>query len=66
MVPREDELEVGDLVVTMGEVFPKNLLVGKVQEVFKSGTDAFQRASLEPFLDIRSLETVFVVTALRP
>ena len=57
---------MGDLVVTMGEVFPKNLLVGQVQEIFKSGTDAFQRASLEPFLSIKSLETVFVVISPHP
>ncbi|KKW08950.1 MAG: rod shape-determining protein MreC [Candidatus Wildermuthbacteria bacterium RIFCSPLOWO2_01_FULL_50_46] len=66
VVPREDELQVGDLVVTMGEVFPRNLLVGQAQEIFKSGTDDFQRASLEPFLNIKSLETVFVITSLRP
>jgi len=68
LVPQEDELGVGDMVVTsnLGGVFPKNLLIGEITEILKAGSDPFQKASVKPFFSLKSLETVFVITSLRP
>ena len=66
LVPQEDELREGDIVLTsnLGDMFPKNLLIGKVEEIVKSGADPFQKANLKPFFNLKSLESVFVITSL--
>ena len=66
LVPQEDEFRVGDIVLTsnLGDMFPENLLIGKVEEVLKSGENPFQKANLKPFFNLKSSESVFVITAL--
>ena len=66
LVPQEDELGMGDIVVTsnLGGVFPKNLLIGEITEILKAGADPFQKANVKPFFSLKSLETVFVITSL--
>ncbi len=65
LVPQEDELQKDNIVVTsnLGDIFPENLLIGKVSEVIKSGADPFQKANLEPFFNLTSTEFVFVITS---
>jgi len=66
LVPQEDELREGDIVLTsnLGDMFPENLLIGKVEEVLKSGENPFQKARLKPFFNLKSIESVFVITSL--
>lgn len=68
LVPQEDELREGDIVLTsnLGDMFPENLLIGKVQEVLKSGENPFQKANLKPFFNLKSSETVFVIISQNP
>ena len=68
LVPQGEEFHTGDVIVTsnLGDVFPENLLIGKITEVLKTGADPFQKANVKPFFNVKSVETVFVVTSLRP
>ncbi|MDO8551835.1 MAG: rod shape-determining protein MreC [bacterium] len=62
-VTLKEVLESGDLLVTAGdEVFPPNLLLGKIGKVSRREGDIYQKAEVEPLIDASSLETVFVIT----
>lgn len=64
-VPQEDEFHVGDLVVTssLGGLFPKDLLIGEVAEILKTGADPFQKADVKPFFNLKTAQMVFVITS---
>ncbi len=64
LVPRDSELQEGDVLTTssLEGVFPKNLLVGTVGEIKKEDTKFFQTAEIKPFLDIKSVENLFIIT----
>ena len=63
-VLRDQEIQEGDFVVTtsLGEIFPKGLLVGKVGEIKRSDIEPVQEASLAPFFDLTQLENVFIIS----
>jgi len=50
-------------VVTSGEdgVYPPDLLIGKIKEVEKEEAEVYQQAVLEPLVDYKRRERVFVV-----
>jgi len=58
------EVEVGELVVTSGldGKFPQNLVIGRVVDVTRNEAELFQQAVVQPAVDFRTLETLFVVT----
>lgn len=62
-----EKLEVGDFVLTTGEIdekntgYPPNLVVGQILSVDKKSSALFQKASLKSKLDFAKLSTVFVV-----
>lgn len=62
-VLQKQTLEVGSLVVTSGEneVFPANLLIGKVMAIEKEERQPFQKAEVEPLIEYNKLETVFLI-----
>lgn len=62
-VQRNEDVQVGDQVITsgMGGVFPKGLLLGKVQEVIRGNSGLFQRVEVEPAVNFSRLEEVMVV-----
>ncbi|MDO8551082.1 MAG: rod shape-determining protein MreC [bacterium] len=55
LIPREEELKNGDLVIFRG------FLVGLVKEVKKVDVDPFQQAEISPFFDISNLDKAFIV-----
>ena len=57
-------VEVGELVTTsgLGGNFPEGLVIGRVVSVERNEAELFQRAVVQPAVDFRTLETVFVVT----
>lgn len=63
----EDDVRKGDVMVTsgMGGVFPSELLIGEVEDVEMSQGGLFQRARLQPAVDVGRIEEVFVVTERR-
>jgi rod shape-determining protein MreC len=65
-VPHHADVEVGDLIVTsgLGEIFPKGILVGRVESVTFEEAHLFRRIEVEPFVDFSHLEEVFVITGL--
>jgi len=65
LVPQEDEISMGDIVVTssLGNVFPENILIGEVQEILKTGSDPFQKARLLPFFKIKTTEFVLIIVS---
>ncbi len=58
-------VSAGDMVVTsgIGGVFPKNLLVGTVEEVKPSATDVSLYATVEPYVDLKNVKDVLIITA---
>ena len=62
-VLREEDVQPGDLVLTsgLGGVYPKGLVVGRVARVRRKPYGLFQRAVVEPAVDFRKLEEVFVI-----
>jgi len=66
-VPRSDELHTGDLAITsgIGGVFPSGLVVGRVVQVRQRDFEVFQEALLEPAVDMRNLERLYVLLAVQ-
>ncbi len=65
-VPHHADVEVGDLVVTsgLGEIFPKGILVGRVERVAYEEGHLFRRIEVRPFVDFSHLEEVFIITGV--
>lgn len=63
MVSREEEIKVGDKIVTSGfdNIFPKGFLIGEISELKKDDLGIFQEAKVKPYIDFGNLEEVFVV-----
>lgn len=58
----EEKVEVGDQVQTSGEAgFPKGLIIGKVEEVFKSDKDIFQEAKVSLLINPEKFSIVFLL-----
>ena len=57
-------VEVGELVMTsgLGGKFPAGMIIGRVVQVERNEAELFQRAIVQPAVDFRTLESVFVVT----
>jgi rod shape-determining protein MreC len=62
-IPKDQRVQVNDLLVTSGleDAVPAGLLVGIVNAVQQEDADPFQRAVVEPLIDVRRLETVTVI-----
>lgn len=62
-IPIDAELEVGDMVETagIGSIFPKGILIGKVKEIRNAYHDINRYAIIEPSVDFKRLEEVFVL-----
>jgi rod shape-determining protein MreC len=66
-VLREENLEQGDLLLTsgLGSVYPKGLVVGRVQSVDRKTSGLFLGAKIAPAVDFSRLEEVFVILEQR-
>lgn len=56
-----DSLEIGDLIMTVGEGYERDLVVGKVAEVITREDQLFKKARVETAVDYSRLERVFVL-----
>lgn len=63
-IAAQNDVKAGDIVVTagLGGIYPKNLPVGKVKEVKHEDYDVSIYAVIEPFEDVRTVESVFIIT----
>jgi rod shape-determining protein MreC len=66
-VLRDQEVEAGDVLLTsgLGAVYPKGLVIGRVASVVRRPHGLFQVAQVEPAVDFRQLEEVFVLLEQR-
>ncbi|UCG14460.1 MAG: rod shape-determining protein MreC [Deltaproteobacteria bacterium] len=67
-VQRNEDVQKGDQVISsgMGGVFPKGLLLGKVENVVRGSSGLFQTVEVEPAADFSRLEEVMVVVQPPP
>ena len=61
---RDCEVTVGDIVVTsgLGSLFPKNIVIGDVHEIFAESETISLYAEITPAADIKNCTDVFVIT----
>jgi len=64
LVPISNEINLQDVLVTssIDKSFPKDLLVGKITEKQKNDQKPFQQAQLQLFIDVKTVENLFVIT----
>jgi rod shape-determining protein MreC len=63
-IPQEEEVRVGDIVLTsgLGGLMPKGLVIGQVTAVQQREYETFQTATVRPAVDFRRLELALVIT----
>ncbi|MBU0547018.1 MAG: rod shape-determining protein MreC [Patescibacteria group bacterium] len=63
LVPKEKEINEKDVVIThyLSKKYPQGLLVGQIKTIKKQDAEPFQIAEIEPFFDIGTTETLFVI-----
>jgi len=63
LIPRDVKIEKNQTIVTsgLGAVFPKGLLIGRVLEVELLENEMFQKVLIEPAIDLKRLEQVFII-----
>jgi rod shape-determining protein MreC len=62
-VPYEDEVKVGDIVITSGldQLFPPGIPVGFISKIDKQGTGHFQYIEVTPYVDDSKMEEVLII-----
>ena len=67
-IPQDDEVQVGDIVLTsgLGGFFPPALVIGQVTEVVQQDFALFQEAVIRPAVDYRRVELMLVVSSFQP
>ncbi|HID88149.1 MAG TPA: rod shape-determining protein MreC [Anaerolineales bacterium] len=67
-IPQEEEVQVGDVVLTSGlaGTLPRGLVVGQVVSVEQKDIALFQEAVIRPAVDYREVELVLVITSFQP
>jgi len=68
MIPQDEEIKTGDLVLTsgLGGSYPPNILIGQVSGVRSREQDIFQRASVQTVVDFSQIDIVLVITNFNP
>lgn len=61
---RDTQVQKGSIITTSGAggAFPGDLLIGRVESVERSSTDASFYAIVTPYVDVKTVSDVFVVT----
>ncbi len=67
-VLRRHEIKPGDTIISSGldRIYPKGLLIGRVENVKKSESDLFQTILVIPSVDFETLEDVLVLISRPP
>ncbi|NLY43653.1 MAG: rod shape-determining protein MreC [Clostridiaceae bacterium] len=62
-IPKDAGIMEGDLIETsgLGGIYPKGLLIGKIKEIDKEPHEISKYAIIEPAVDFKRLEQVFVI-----
>lgn len=64
LIPKEKEVLAGEFVIStvLGHIFPKDLLVGEIEEVKKSDLEPYQSAKIKPAFDLNGIDSLFIIT----
>lgn len=64
LISKDAGLQDGDTLLTssLGGDFPKNLLIGQIQDIKKEDTKPFQSAEINPAFDLNNAESLFIIT----
>lgn len=67
-VLRKHDLHIGDTVVSSGMdgVFPKGLVIGRIDDIVKQESGIFQEVTVQPLVDFERLEEVLIVLTKGP
>jgi rod shape-determining protein MreC len=67
-VPRTDTLRTGGTLITsgIGGTFPAGLVIGKILQIRQKDVEVFQEALIEPAVDMRNLERIYVLLRTSP
>jgi len=62
-IPRNEKLEIGERVITSGmdNIYPKGILIGKIDSIDLSQNQLFQKVTISPAVDFSKLEEVFII-----
>lgn len=62
-IPRSEKLETGERVITSGmdKIYPKGILIGKIERIDLSQNQLFQKITITPAVDFSKLEEVFII-----
>lgn len=62
-IPRTEKLEIEERVITSGmdNIYPKGILIGKIEDIDLSQNQLFQRITIFPAINFSKLEEVFIV-----
>lgn len=62
-IPRSEKLEIGERVITSGmdKIYPKGILIGKIESIDLSQNQLFQKIIISSAVDFSKLERVFIV-----
>lgn len=66
-IPRSEDIAEGDILVTsgFGGIYPKGIIIGKIQSIHNDSTGLLHLASVETAVDFQRLEDVAVIVASR-
>ena len=59
----DSQIKEGDTIVTsgLGQIYPKDIMVGKVTSVTEDKVKVMKSAVVEPAVDFNKLESLFIV-----
>lgn len=60
-VLQEEDIQKGDLVVTAGEDWLPDLIIGQVSEVLPKSAEIYRKALVKPLVDYDKLRIVFII-----
>lgn len=62
-IPRSEELEIEERIITSGtdNIYPKGILIGKIENIDLSQNQLFQKITITPAVDFSKLEAVFII-----
>ena len=60
---RSEKLEIGEKIITSGmdKIYPKGILIGKIERIDLSQNQLFQKITITPAVDFSKLEAVFII-----
>jgi rod shape-determining protein MreC len=63
LIPKTENLEIGQTVITSGmdNIFPRGILIGKIESIETPENQIFQKIIISPAIDFNKLETVVIL-----